>query len=256
LSKQLAAESALGRSPDTLPAVRPRTHLSAETKLQIIMGAFIGAWGVLPAITTLLVPLNLRWAGLGLLAFSYGACMHAVTYPCLETVVEVWGAARGRVMVLIGISVYVAAVSILYLGTRMPAGSDPTIHTAFGALYGSVLRMVVASLAATISAQLLDIAVFRKVKAITGRRALWLRNGLSVLTSQVADTAIFYTVAFYGIVPNTVLPLLVFGTILVKASFAAVGIPVVYVLVRWITGEWTAKGDLGQQPVDRRHATH
>jgi putative vitamin uptake transporter len=84
-------------------------------------------------------------------------------------------------------------------------------------------------------------------QSLTGPRGLWLRNGLSVLTLQVADTAIFYTVAFYGVVPNDVLPFLVLGTILVKATFAALGIPVVYLLVRWITGEWTASGDLGRR---------
>ena len=218
---------------------------AAETKFFILLGAFAGAWGLLPSITPLLVPLDLGWAGLGLLSFSFGAFLHAITYPCLETVIEVWGVARARVMVFVAIGIYVVAVATLSLGAALPAPQDATAHDAFTTLYSSVWRLVIASLCATVTAQLLDIAVFRRVKALTGQRALWLRNLLAVLTSQVADTTIFYTVAFYGIVPDDVLPKLVLGTILVKACFALAGIPVVYALVRWITGQWTASGDLG-----------
>lgn len=224
-----------------------RLACTAETKFQILLGVFAGAWGIMPSLTPLLIPLDLSWLGLGMLAFSYGAFMHAITYPCIETVIEVWGGARARVMVFVGVCVYLTAIAFLDLGTRLPASGESAQHLAFGSLYGSVGRMVLASLMATITAQLLDIVVFQKIKARTGRRGLWLRNSVSVLTSQVADTAIFYTVAFYGIIPNSVLPYLVLGTIVVKAVLAALGTPVVYLLVRWITGEWTATGDLGRK---------
>jgi uncharacterized PurR-regulated membrane protein YhhQ (DUF165 family) len=40
------------------------------------------------------------------------------------------------------------------------------------------------------------------------------------------------------------LPLLVVGTYLVKILLTAIDTPIVYLLVRWVTGRWTAPGDI------------
>jgi len=185
--------------------VARHTQLPSEKKFQILLGAFVGAWGILPSLTPKLVPLDLSWLGLGVLAFSYGAFMHSITYPCIETIIEVWGAARARIIVFIGVGIYMVAIGFLDVGTLLPSKAAAN-QAAFSTLYGSVGRMVLASLMATVTAQLLDILVFRKIKAWTGRRGLWLRNTVSAFTSQVADTSIFYTVAFYGVIPNSELP--------------------------------------------------
>ena len=90
----------------------------------------------------------------------------------------------------------------------------------------------------------MDIFVFEKIKQMTGQKGLWLRNNLSTAFSQLLDTTIFYTIALYGVLPNEVLPLLIVGTYLVKIVLTAIDTPVVYLLVRWITGHWTAPGDV------------
>ena len=40
------------------------------------------------------------------------------------------------------------------------------------------------------------------------------------------------------------MPKLVLGTYIVKITIAAIDTPCVYLVVRWITGEWHARGDL------------
>jgi queuosine precursor transporter len=61
------------------------------------------------------------------------------------------------------------------------------------------------------------------------------------------DTSIFYTVAFYGIIPNDVLPKLILGTYLLKLVVAVIDTPIVYLVVYWITGKWTSDGDLDHE---------
>ena len=68
----------------------------SETKFHILLGVYVGAWGIVPGLTPKLIPLDLEWIGLGVLAFSFGAFMHAITFPCTDTVAEVWGSARAR----------------------------------------------------------------------------------------------------------------------------------------------------------------
>lgn len=220
----------------------------SETKFHVLLGVYVGAWGIVPGLTPKLIPLDLEWAGLGILAFSFGAFMHAITFPCTDTVAEVWGAARARLMVYLGAATYAVAIAFYMLGTTLPAAPGWGLNDAYVAIFSQASRMIVASICATLVAQLLDIYVFEKIKSMTGQRWLWLRNNGSTAISQLVDTAIFYSIAFYGIIPNSQLPLLVLGTYLVKLVITVIDTPFVYLLVRWITGRWSAKGDLNHAP--------
>jgi uncharacterized PurR-regulated membrane protein YhhQ (DUF165 family) len=62
-----------------------------ERKFLILFGLYVGFWGMLQGLTVKLVPLDLSWLGLGVLAFSYGSFVHAFTFPCTDAVAEVWG---------------------------------------------------------------------------------------------------------------------------------------------------------------------
>lgn len=214
----------------------------SETKYHILLGVYVGAWGIVPGLTPKLVPLDLNWAGLGVLAFSFGAFMHAITFPCTDAVAEVWGAARARLMVYLGSSVYAIAIAFYLLGAQLPAAPGWDGNDAYVSIFSQAQRMIVASICATIVAQLLDIYIFERIKKSTGEPRLWLRNNASTAISQFVDTSIFYSVAFYGVIPNDQLPLLVAGTYLVKLVITIVDTPFVYLIVRWITGSWTAKG--------------
>lgn len=217
---------------------------SAETKYCILVGIYVGAWGIVPGLTPKLIALDLDWLGVGVLAFSFGAFMHAITFPCTDAVAEVWGAKRARLMVYIGMAMYAVAITFLVLGTTLTPAPGWNHNDAYLALYTHADRMILGSLCATVSAQLLDIFIFERIKKMTGERWLWLRNNLSTACSQFIDTLIFYSIAFYGVVPTEQLPILVLGTYIVKLLITIGDTPVVYLLVRWISGRWTSTGDL------------
>lgn len=220
------------------------SKMTSDTKFHILLGFYVGAWGIVPGLTPKLIPLDMNWLGLGMLAFSFGAFMHAITFPCTDVVAEVWGAARARLMVYLGVAVFLLATVFYMLGTRLPGAPGWPHNEAYSLIFASADRMIIASLSATIIAQLLDIVIFERIKRITGERGLWLRNNCSTAVSQLLDTTIFYAIAFYGVIPNDVLPLLIVGTYFVKLLLTALDTPVVYLLVRWITGQWTAPGDV------------
>ena len=47
----------------------------------------------------------------------------------------------------------------------------------------------------------LNVTIFSRLKAREGARLLWLRAGIASVLSQIVDTLIFITVAFYGVFP-------------------------------------------------------
>lgn len=215
-----------------------------EYKYHILLGLYVGFWGILQSITVKLVPLDLSWMGLGMLAFSYGSFAHAFTFPCTDAVAEVWGAKRARLMVYLGTSVYIIATLLIYIATLLPPADGWPHNEAYSALFAAAPRIVLGSLVATIFAQLWDIYVFEWVKKRTGQKYLWLRNNASTLGSQFFDTIIFYSIGFYGIIPNEVLPKVIIGSYLLKLLVALIDTPVVYLVVYWLVGSWTAKGDV------------
>ena len=63
---------------------------------------------------------------------------------------------------------------------------------------------------------------------MTNARFLWLRNNASTIISQLLDSVVFITIAFYGSMP--LLPLIL-GQWVVKVGIAVVDTPLVYLLV-------------------------
>ena len=218
----------------------------SETKFYILLGIYVGAWGIVPGLTPKLIPLNLEWANLGVLAFSFGAFMHAVTFPCTDAVAEVWGARRARLMVYLGAATYAVAIAFYLLGVYLPPAPGWPLNEAYVSVFSQAGRMIVASICATLVAQLLDIFLFDRIKRMTGQKWLWLRNNGSTAISQFVDTAIFYTIAFYGVIATDLLPALVLGTYLVKLLITIIDTPFVYLLVKWVTGSWTACGGVSK----------
>jgi queuosine precursor transporter len=216
----------------------------SETWFHILLGAYVGAWGLVSGLTPKLVPLDLSWLGIGTLTFSYGVFIHAITFPSADIVTEVWGASRARLMVYIGVVMYCTSILFYVVGTKLPPAPGWELNDAYVSIFASAGRMILGSVIATIVAQLLDIFVFVRVKRMTGQRGLWIRNNASTMVAQFADAAIFYSVAFYGVIPTSEIPKLVFGTYLVKVFLSILGTPVVYLVVRRITGQWSVKVDV------------
>jgi uncharacterized integral membrane protein (TIGR00697 family) len=78
------------------------------------------------------------------------------------------------------------------------ASISPVPDEAFVAVFGTTTRVIGGSLAAYVVGQLLDIALFHRLRQLTGGGHLWLRATGSTLGSQFIDTLVVLTVAFWG----------------------------------------------------------
>ncbi len=70
-------------------------------------------------------------------------------------------------------------------------------NAAFKGVFGQGLWIIVGSLVAFLIGQVLDVAVFHKIKRITGERKIWLRTTGSTLISQIIDSFVVLLIAFY-----------------------------------------------------------
>lgn len=71
------------------------------------------------------------------------------------------------------------------------------MQTAYGAVFGQGLWIIIGSLTAFLLGQILDVFVFHKIKQLTGEKAIWARSTGSTLVSQLIDSFVVLGIAFY-----------------------------------------------------------
>jgi queuosine precursor transporter len=110
----------------------------------------------------------LSWLGAGLIAYAY-----FMFYGSIKLVSADWWA-----------------------GSQVARGVTD-MNASYNGIFGQGMGIIIGSLAAFLFAQLLDVMIFHRIKAITGEKWLWLRSTGSTLFSQLADTFIVTSIAFY-----------------------------------------------------------
>jgi len=161
-------------------------------------------------------------------------------YSLTDVVVEVHGKARARSLVYTGIIVIALLVAYAALATSLPptarsAANEP----AYDQVFHASIRISLASLTAFAVAELLDIAVFSKLRERLGKSKLWLRNNASNFLSFFVDSAVFLTLAFYALHrPFGENLVFLWGLLLpywlLKCAMSVVATPLVYAGVRWL----------------------
>jgi uncharacterized integral membrane protein (TIGR00697 family) len=76
-------------------------------------------------------------------------------------------------------------------------GAPIDMNKAYNAVFGQGLLIIVASIAAFLLGQLVDVYIFHFIKKKTGHKHIWLRSTGSTVISQLIDTFVVLGIAFY-----------------------------------------------------------
>jgi len=76
-------------------------------------------------------------------------------------------------------------------------GNPFNINFAFNKIFLQGLGIIIGSLTAFLIGQFLDIFIFQRLRRITGSKMIWLRATGSTLVSQLIDSFVVLTIAFY-----------------------------------------------------------
>jgi uncharacterized integral membrane protein (TIGR00697 family) len=82
-----------------------------------------------------------------------------------------------------------------WIGSKVPFGI-PDMQVAYTGIFGQGMWIIVGSIVAFLVSQLIDVAVFHRIKAITGEKWIWLRATGSTVVSQLIDSFIVLYIAF------------------------------------------------------------
>jgi queuosine precursor transporter len=153
--------------------------------------------------------------------------IYSATFLITDTLSEIWGKKQAMKAVWVGFIALVMHVTVVQIAILIEPSSIWAGQKAFTETLSSGLRLSIASFAAFLTSQTLDVHLFEKLKKKTKSKKLWLRNNASTMVSQSIDAVIFITIAFAGLFP---LKSLLIGTILLKFVVALVDTPFLYLI--------------------------
>ena len=171
-----------------------------------------------------------KQVALGPLAVEAGIFAFLMLVMTSSAVAELFDRATANRLVLIGFAPLVFSMLLTYLVLALPPAHDmpPERLAAFETMMGSTPRIWAGGIIAYGTSQFLNVTIFSRLKRETGR-LLWLRAGVAGILSQIVDTLIFITIAFYGEFP---IGNLLIGQMLAKVVLSTVLVPpLIYLFV-------------------------
>jgi len=105
-----------------------------------------------------------------------------------------------------------------------------SMDTAYNAVFGQGLWIIIGSMVAFLVGQLTDVFVFHKIKKWTGDKKIWLRATGSTLVSQFIDSYIVLIIAFYIGSDWDLVRVIAIGTVnyFYKFGMAIILTPIIY----------------------------
>jgi len=174
---------------------------------------------------------------------------YPATFLITDVVSEIYGARRASILVIAGFSMSLFLLGFSLVGIALPSASAYVLGDDYRNIFGPVWRLLFASMAAYLLAQLVDVQLFHFWKRVTRGRHLWLRNNASTMVSQLIDTLTVNLIFLYKnptVFRGTLGELfgIIFTVYLFKLAIAASDTPFCYLgvwAVRRFTGHDAAE---------------
>ena len=172
-----------------------------------------------------------KQVALGPLAVEAGIFAFLLLVVTSSAVAEMHGRETANRLVLIGFVPLIISLLLSIVVLALPASPemDPARLSAFETVMGGTPRIWLGGILAYGISTLLNVTIFSRLKAREGAGLLWLRAGIASVLSQIVDTLIFITIAFYGVFP---IGELLLGQMIAKVVLSALLVPpLVYAFV-------------------------
>ncbi len=216
MPKPLPLAAMTHTATDTRPAPAISTGLFA---FAIIYGGMVCIAGVLAN----------KQVALGPLAVEAGIFAFLILVAISSAVAELHGRDIANRLVLIGFIPLVMSMALTALVLALPAADDMPADrlSAFDSIMGGTPRIWAAGIVAYGVSQILNVTIFSWLKR-EGGRLLWLRSAVAGVLSQIVDTLLFISIAFYGLFP---IGQLILGQALAKVILSIVLVPLLIMLL-------------------------
>jgi queuosine precursor transporter len=136
---------------------------------------------------------------IGPFVMSIGIIPWPIVFLSTDLINEYYGRNGVKKLSLITASLIAYAFVILLFAIKVPAavGISGVSDEQFYAVFGQSLWIIVGSIAAFLTSQVVDVSIFWLLRDKTGGKMIWLRSTGSTVISQLIDTFVVLGIAFW-----------------------------------------------------------
>lgn len=163
-----------------------------------------------------------------------GLIIFPISYIINDLIAEVWGYRKVRLIIWSGFLLNFLAVIIFRLSIMLPASNHFAYQSAFTLVLGSTERIVIASFIAFLSGSFLNAYVMSKMKIRQHGRGFSIRAVASTVVGEGADSLVFFTIAFSGIIPQHAILMLILTQTAMKTGYEILALPVTNLVVKYV----------------------
>jgi uncharacterized integral membrane protein (TIGR00697 family) len=172
-----------------------------------------------------------------------GAFLFPLTYVLGDILSEVYGLKATRRVIWLGFALAILAGVTLWLVQLAPPAPGWNNQSAFEAVLGFVPRILLASVCGYLVGEFLNSYVLVKIKERTLEKRLWLRLIGSTVVGEFADTLVFCTIAFYGVITGAEFINYVLVGYIYKTMLEVFLLPVTYPVIGWVKSREPSYGE-------------
>jgi uncharacterized integral membrane protein (TIGR00697 family) len=164
------------------------------------------------------------------LAVDAGTFIYPITFTLRDLVHKRLGRQAARVVIVLagGINLFMAA--FFAFSAWLPSDPSWGLGAEFARVLGPVWRIVTASIAAEILAELADTEAYHLWVTRVTRRHQWARVLASNAVSVPLDSLVFCWAAFGGLLPSATVWSIVLANIILKSIVTVLSIPGIYLV--------------------------
>lgn len=168
--------------------------------------------------------------------YGAGVLFFPISYLFGDILTEVYGYARSRKVIWAGFGGLIFASLMAYVVTSLPPARTmlPGQIDALNLIFGQTPRIVAASLVAFWAGEFINSFVLAQLKLVTNGKWLWTRTIGSTVFGEMADSLIFYPVAFLGVWSNEQVISVMIGNYLIKVLWEVFATPFTYLIVGFL----------------------
>jgi uncharacterized integral membrane protein (TIGR00697 family) len=170
----------------------------------------------------------------GYFVFDGGTLLFPLSYIFADILTEVYGYKKTKQVIWLGfISALLMSLVFIVVGV-LPAASDWHNQDAYNKILGLTPRIVIASLLAYSFGQFFNAFVLAKMKILTKGKWLWTRTIGSTVVGELVDSFLFIVIAFFGILPNSLLITLIISNYIFKTVVEILFTPLTYRVINFL----------------------
>jgi len=161
-----------------------------------------------------------------------GLLIFPVTYIINDLIAEVWGYRKMRLIIWTGFLMNFFVVLIFRISIWAPASRHFMNQQAFELILRNTERITVASFIAFLFGSFLNAYVMSKMKILQHGRHFSVRAVASTIVGEGADSLVFFTIAFSGILTRHQLLFLILTQTALKTAYEIIALPLTNYIVK------------------------